>query len=75
MFTFRTLHSVTSLTTARGGQYLIVGMANGSILSYDKLSGNSYKSHTHQGSIDYMASLEKASIVTASRNGWVGSGV
>ena len=72
VFTFHMLHSVTSLTTTHSGQYLIIGMADGSVLCYDKLSGNSFKSHTHESSIDSMDLLKDGKIVTASRCGQLG---
>ena len=71
-FTLHTMHSVASLTPTCSGQYLIIGMANGSILCYDRVSGNTFESHPHDDGIDCMDTLENGNIATASRSGQLG---
>jgi WD40 repeat protein len=72
VFTLRTLNSVTSLTPTHDEKYLIIGMADGSLLCYDRVSGNSFESHAHDDGIHCMDSLENGSIVTTSRSGQLG---
>ena len=72
VLTFRTLHSISSLTINQSGQYLIIGMADGSVLCYDRSSGSSFESHAHDSSIDCLDSLRDGRIITASKSGQLG---
>ena len=73
VLSIHTPHAVMSLTTTHGSQYLLIGMVDGSILYYDRLSGNSFTSKPHNDSIDCMDAFEDSkTLVTASKSGQLG---
>ena len=72
VFTFQTSHNVTSLTITHSSQHLLVGMADGSILCYDRSSGSNVESKVHNSSIDYIDAFQDGKIVTASKCGQLG---
>ena len=73
LFTFHSSHEVASLSLTSCRQYLLLGMADGSILCYERSSGETIECQGLEGSVDFVVAFEDENkFVAASKCGQLG---